>query len=540
MNLIKDQWIPVIRQDGSLDTIKPWQIVEQNNPIIELNAPRSDFQGALYQFLIGLLQTCFPPKGEVDDEWLEYWQEAPREAELKDAFKKVAPAFELDNHGGPAFMQDFELESKKADPIESLVIGAPGANTIKKNIDLFQKRNQIKRLCESCTTMALMTWQLNGPPKGSGYKVGLRGNGPVTTLVKCLGEKSVLFHSLWMNIIPCEDDYDPKKVLDASIFPWLDKTKTSESCSTKECKTGCNKCGTFPEDVNSLHRYWSMPSRIKLSAALVAGKCDICGKESRKCYQEIFMKPKGFRYVGAWEHPLTPYKNKKDHENLPIPLKGQVAGSCYKNWVGLTLQDTYNNNHCAEVVRDYWEEKLFLIDKSDVIGLWCFGFDMESGQAKAKCWYEQQLPLFHLDNEQRTNLIDWAGEFIRSAREIVKILRTQVKAAWFRRPGDVKGDMSVMDQRFWQATEPKFYQAIEELAVLPGKTRMAPPEIYKSWYECLRNTMFRLFEEATLESAPRDLDLKRIVSAQQAMIKKFYMNKTIKSFKAKAIDEEVA
>jgi CRISPR system Cascade subunit CasA len=68
MNLITDQWMPVIRQNGQADTIAPWQIAEADNPVVEINAPRPDFQGALYQLLIGLLQTCFAPEDE--DKWL--------------------------------------------------------------------------------------------------------------------------------------------------------------------------------------------------------------------------------------------------------------------------------------------------------------------------------------------------------------------------------------------------------------------------------------------------------------------------------------
>ena len=53
MNLITEPWIPVIRQDGKMDTICPWQIVQKNNPVIELKAPRPDFQE--YKLCRGLL-----------------------------------------------------------------------------------------------------------------------------------------------------------------------------------------------------------------------------------------------------------------------------------------------------------------------------------------------------------------------------------------------------------------------------------------------------------------------------------------------------
>lgn len=72
MNLIEDEWLPVMRSCGKEDIIAPWQIAERDNPVIELQAPRPDFQGALYQFIIGLLQTCFAP--EDHEEWLQYWE----------------------------------------------------------------------------------------------------------------------------------------------------------------------------------------------------------------------------------------------------------------------------------------------------------------------------------------------------------------------------------------------------------------------------------------------------------------------------------
>jgi CRISPR system Cascade subunit CasA len=100
--------------------------------------------------------------------------------------------------------------------------------------------------------------------------------------------------------------------------------------------------------------------------------------------------------------------------------------------------------------------------------------------------------------------------------------------------------MNIIDAQFWQATEPDFYKLLNRLAKLTGKTRMAPPEIYLSWFKTLEKFVFQIFEKSTLESTPEDLDLKRIISAQQILRKKFYGNKTIKNLKAKAIHKEAA
>ncbi|APG43382.1 hypothetical protein A6070_04030 [Syntrophotalea acetylenica] len=120
MNLIEDAWLPVLREEGP-DKIAPWQIVETTNPVLEITAPRPDFQGALYQFLIGLLQTCFAP--EDHDEWLEYWDEMPTVDQLRGCFQKVSSAFELENPDGPAFMQDFNDFDGEELPIEDLIGG---------------------------------------------------------------------------------------------------------------------------------------------------------------------------------------------------------------------------------------------------------------------------------------------------------------------------------------------------------------------------------------------------------------------------------
>ena len=57
MNLINDPWIPIRRKSGTQDIIVPWQLTETDDPVIALSAPRPDFNGALMQFLVGLLQT---------------------------------------------------------------------------------------------------------------------------------------------------------------------------------------------------------------------------------------------------------------------------------------------------------------------------------------------------------------------------------------------------------------------------------------------------------------------------------------------------
>ena len=224
MNLITDPWIPVIRKDG-MDTIMPWQIAEAENPVIEINASRPDFQGALYQFLIGLLQTCFAPEDE--DVWKKNWERLPQSGELKAAFEKVEDAFELDNLGGPAFMQDYDLPDGKHKKIAALLIEAPGGKTLKDNLDHFVKRDQINCLCSACTATALFTLQTNAPAGGSGQRVGLRGGGPLTTLIVSKTTAASLWKKLWLNVLD-QEEIAWAEPMESSVMPWLGATRLSE------------------------------------------------------------------------------------------------------------------------------------------------------------------------------------------------------------------------------------------------------------------------------------------------------------------------
>lgn len=524
MNLITDPWIPVIREDGT-DTIRPWQIAEAKNPVIEINAPRPDFQGALYQFLIGLLQTCFAPEDE--DEWEEYWKRLPDTNELKDALGKVEDAFKLDNPDGPAFMQDYDLPDGEHKKIAALLIETPGGKTIKDNLDHFEKRDQINCLCSACTATALFTLQTNAPSGGSGHRVGLRGGGPLTTLIMPAITDVSLWKKLWLNVLN-QEEIAGAEPMETSVMPWIGATRLS----------GKKSSITTPNDVHALQMYWGMPRRIRLVKNQGSGKCDICGKQVTSVCKSYQTKNHGINYDGHWVHPLTPYRFDPKKKNLPLSMKGQKGGLGYRHWLGLALQDAEMGNKAATIVRVFNDERGRSLFNSHSASLWCFGYDMDN--MKARCWYDSHFPIFALNDRQRINLVDWAGELIQAAREVVKILRAQVKHAWFRRPGDAKGDMSIIDQQFWEKTEPDFYRLLDKLAKLPAETRMAPPEIYLSWFQTLEKSVFQIFEKVTLESTPEDLDLKRIISAQQTLRKKFYGNKSIKNLKAKSTHEEEA
>lgn len=59
-NLLTENWIPVRRADGSRSRIPPWRITDPDPAIVDIDAQRPDFKGALLELLIGLVQTALP------------------------------------------------------------------------------------------------------------------------------------------------------------------------------------------------------------------------------------------------------------------------------------------------------------------------------------------------------------------------------------------------------------------------------------------------------------------------------------------------
>ena len=500
MNLIIDRWIPARRQSGKTERIAPYQIAEMDDPVVDLDAPRPDFQGALDQFLIGLLQTTYAPKD--DEEWDERF-ESPDIDDLKAAFMFLESAMNLHNSEGPAFLQELGELEEAAKSVSFLLIDAPGEITVKENRDHFVKDIHETGFCFSCTASALFTVQTNSPAGVPGFRVGLRGGGPLTTLLIPESPDATLWQKLWLNVQVLEDGKMPAadNPLDSTVLPWMGPTRISD-------KKGKD---TRPEDGHPLQMYWGMPRRIRLEEPDKKGTCSLCGAEDQPLVSAFRTKNYGTNYTDYWIHPLTPFRYDPKQKNPPLSLKGQQGGLGYRHWIGLALGTAENGDTPATVV-DVNQE--MLKDDNLRLRLWCFGYDMDN--MKARCWYEQTFPVLTCDDKRREQLLDYAAELIELSQSAVKSLRGQVKEAWFSRPKDAKGDISFIEAEFWQNTELRFFDTAEALGKLEV-SQAADPSLMRAWQTHVLSTAMDTFDRWTLESNPEDLNLKRIMKARKKL-----------------------
>ncbi|WP_275100243.1 type I-E CRISPR-associated protein Cse1/CasA [Sedimenticola hydrogenitrophicus] len=518
INLITDPWIPVRRKSGARELIAPWAITDghDSNPIIALDAARADFKGALAQFLIGLLQTAAAPEPDKGIDWNHWLEEPPAPETLKTLFMPHAESFELGGEG-PRFLQDYTPLSDEPKPIAALFIEIPGANALRNNTDHFIKRGGINGICPACATAALLTLQTNAPSGGVGHRTSLRGGGPLTTLVVLdpKGEQleATLWRDLWLNVLPQAqvEQLTGNRSLarSAAIFPWLAPTRTSE-------KDGIE---TLPDDAHPLQMYWGMPRRIRLELDdLRKGVCDICATPDVPLVTRYVTKNYGVNYSSAWEHPLSPhYIDEKS--GMPMPSHAQPGGFSYRQWSSWVVPG--NGRKPAQVVAYFSRERNALKDVQ--LRTWAFGYDMDN--MKARAWYETTVPLYLLpEGEGRERFIRQVDNLIGAATQTAYYVQGAVKEAWFKRPGDARGDTTFLRQEFFDRTEAEFYSLLRDSheAALHGGEEVS---LRERWLQRLRREAERLFGERA-ESGALDVgELARIARAHTSLLKKLRGNK---------------
>jgi CRISPR system Cascade subunit CasA len=507
MNLIDDAWLPVSTRSGEARRISAAELVSPALAPVDITAPRPDFRGALFQFAIGLLQTAYAPRHM--GEWMARWNTPPGVEELQAAFAPLRAAFDLDTDG-PAFLQDFTLGEAEPLGIGGLLVDAPGGNTVELNKDHFVHRGGIAGVCPACAAAALLTLQLNAPSGGVGYRVSLRGGGPLTTLRMPAAPEATLFQKLWANVLPKDALQYPEPISMHEVLPWMAPTRTSDSA-------GVGTTEPLAGVAHPLQAYWGMPRRIRLDfTGASAGQCDLCGESSTGLVHRYRTRNYGVNYGGPWVHPLTPYNYDPKQSELPISLKGQKGGIGYRHWSALTQGS--GTIKAAQVVRVFSSANPPLPADAADVRLWAFGADFDN--AKIRCFYDTMLPLYAVQGEALLDFRDVVQRLLSVATEAAQALNRSVKEASSNRPAERESDPAVA-QSFWQASEAAFYGVLSDIAArdeeLENDTVTAA--FYKRWLLQVRRIALGLFDQWVVAVPIEDMKMKRVVEAKAALAK---------------------
>ena len=493
LNLVRDAWIPVQSPGEPIRMFRPAEIAA-DLPANSIAWPRADFRVSQLEFLIGLLATCCAPD---EDQWESWWQTPPDVATLDAAFAPFAHAFNLDGDG-PRFMQDFETLEAGVESIEKLLIEAPGEQGLKKNTDLLVKRGRANRLSRSTAAIALYTLQSWAPAGGAGNRVGLRGGGPLLTLV--LPErKTSLWHLLWANV-PCGKV--PASTDLPRVFPWLAPTLGSQ-----------NGYKVTPANAHSAQVWWGVPRRIRLIFEKGEALCDLAAMSDHVTATGWQQRPFGPNY-DAWSraHPLTPYYRLKPSDPEWLPVHPQPGGIGYRHWLGLVLASPDGMRVPAACITDA---------QSRGIGhhrLLAAGFDMDN--MKARGFVESEIPVpGATDPKIRLRIESLATSMVRSAETAASITRAAIRNALFSGGANVKADWEILNlarEKIWEETETSFFGTLSEPQAHLATDERPHPE-HHFWLRVLRRAAIDIFDELAPLAPDMSAQAARVSNARRGL-----------------------
>lgn len=516
-NLVHQAWIPIRRAAGAVEVIRPAAIVDglHDDPVMALASPRADFDGALAELLVGLLTGS---GGIGEDVWLDWWETPPDVAALQARLDPIAHAFDLDGDGPRAF-QDLDPLDGDEIPVERLLIEAPGDQSIRRNTDLFARRDRVRHLSRAAAAAALVTLQTYAPSGGRGHRTSLRGGGPLTTLIvpDIDGRPAPLWHRLWANVPSAAwlADRPARAVLRAADrFPWLAPTRVSAKGEK-----------TTPEDADPLQAFWGLPRRIRLAfaPAPTGARCDLYGIEDAVMVAGFRARPFGVNYEGGWRHPLSPYT--VEAGKPPLPRHGSPRGVSYRHWLGLVQEDGADGPTArvpAAPVTD-WRWRGPELD-GVTARLVAFGYDMDN--MKARAWCGGEMPVHAVPAETRGAFEGRTAVLIHGAQEAAGLTTRQIKAALFRSTRDAAGDFAPVEDRFWQETEPAFFALLTDLVAISGDTD-AWGALRWDWCRTLRREAERLFDEAVPPQRVEIDRIGRLVQARKWLVRGFRGNGSV-------------
>jgi CRISPR system Cascade subunit CasA len=512
MNLLLDPWLTIRRRSGLREPIAPWQVTDgfETDPVISLATPRADFDAAAVQLLIGLLQVALPP--EDNGAWGRRFGAPPSPEELRAAFAPLAPYFELDGDG-PRFLQDLTLLSE-ADfsrwSIEDLILDSG----LSSPQDHFRKAGTVQALCPRCAALTLLSVQVFGPGGGRGHRTGLRGAGPLTTLV-VTDEARGLWSTLWANVLPqgaferLNGEGLTRRTRPEDRFPWLAPTRVSPT----------EGAITTAEHVHPAQMFWPMARRLRLefAAAEPAAPCDLCGESADRLVREVATRHHGVNYSGAWNHPFSPSQLLKD--GRPVPVRADERSLAYRNWLGLIAGS--GGRTPAPVVAALEERRRRLESPAR---LWAFGPSFNN--RKEVIWVEGRLETVWPEHDRHRLFGSYVSELIE-ASGLAEFFFTKAIA-------EAMGTARAPEAhryRLRQETEGDFFRRLHDLAEAIDAN--AEPEqitaIRRTWHRHLLNVALDIYHQETAGLLLEARGTARVARAYKVLRQNFWGKKMIEA-----------
>lgn len=488
MNLITDPWIPARTRAGTR-TIRPAEIVDPE--VIGLAFPRADFNGAVTEWLIGLLATTAAPAD--DRAWSAWHADRPSVAELDAAFAALAPGFDLS-----IAMQETDLDGDPSS-IEGLLLDTEGAITRDQRVDLMRRVGLFPTMSPAMAAAALITLHSNAPEGGSapnetgrrqGYYASIRGGGPLSTLVivgddlwSRIGpnvETDDLWSRIWPNVETVEQISERGKItnpLDA--LPWM---VDGDGLIT-------------PDNSHPCTLYFATVRRIRLiiKSAQPGEKCSLSGEASEFIVTDMVKSSGGRRFAG-WRHPFTPYR--VDAKGDMFPRRGSTERIGMRDYVGLIATEPKRTVLPAANVSHF---RLHRRHYAPNINIRLIAYGFATTQSTVDGWQHGEMPIPLGDRDAIAIVDGLARNLISGTDNAAYLLRTALARRYERQPNVAKKrspDTARASGQLWRDLEPAFFDALTVAARSDLDADDPTMEARIGWAERVHKLALTIFRKA--------------------------------------------
>ncbi|MBK1672409.1 type I-E CRISPR-associated protein Cse1/CasA [Ectothiorhodospira shaposhnikovii] len=313
--LLESDWIPVRSRDGvTVQRIGLRQLLTEDHPW-SVSLSRDDMEVAAIQLLICLVQTILLPENR------KVLRERVASPITSECFDSAAASyldwFRLDHPATP-FMQSRGVSAKDPTPIQKLFVGLPEGN----NHAFFNDAGEIHAVCPGCAAIALFNQASNCPSFGGGFKGGLRGGAPVTTLVA----GADLRETVWLNVLSAEERDRIYRDATQFIPNWVEPLVAGKMIPAA--------------DIGLERGLLWQPARLELAESEEGQSCDACGLPTSRVYTAFNKEKFNYTVEGLWHHPHSP--------RLWDLKKGERARDRYLSFTTMAPAWTWMNHYLLQ------------------------------------------------------------------------------------------------------------------------------------------------------------------------------------------------
>lgn len=456
-NVLTEPWVP-LEVGGATELVSYVQLLTGERDGPDLRHPRDDLRFFAKTLLCALTQALFAP---ADRRELEGRLAEPLPAaDVAAVVSAVRGDFELIGPG--AFLQSPFGDAKKIET-GRLFLDLLGTS------DLFCDKGGFQAICPACAVPALYGLQAFIGAGGAGLKAGVRGNPPVTTLVRARSVRA----SVWANVL-CRQEQERLAFPKDQARPWRQDGAVEKRWDAIGLVEGL---------------FWQ-PRAVRLEAA-EGGRCASCGAEGERVQVRGFAKKSGTLKEGWFPHPYTPTRSTKKG------LQYQSLRSDRPSWTGLAdmlsatsggvASDAKAEAVAAPVVRQWVE----VVGRAVTLDVFQIVFNKASIVAQVDETFSLSLRVGDRD------LLGDLRDLVSRAERASQALGVALKRAHSSHKKD-RGGFWAADAvaAFWRRSEAPFWRALDAL-----QAGRAPDDAVAQFSAAVGAVARGLFDEHTEASA---------------------------------------